>query len=949
MYPMYYVDHSYPQSHCGNYYHPNWFSGCNSGYPNPGDCHGCCNHTYPAAYNVIRPPYSCIPPPQPSPLYYHHGPYPPYPAVYPAYAGAYPPPYHVPPNISMEQPRYELNKGVRGRHCCGFSNQGVGMKDEENKREVAKESDSLAPGKSKNENPFSFLWGVPPEYLQHKDGTEGGKGCNSLEKIREEEGNRNQGKEMQFPFPMYWIPDIQRGKDAKISEEQPAMLKVIPVNPLPRSDDRVAAPEVTNDKDKNSHEKGGKESNQTGGKPKEIHVKDNEKELANKSPRKGSKLPPVCLRVDPLPRRKGCKETPSPPSGIKPVENKADVNSAEESKADQGELDHSMEEVAAPPSPQPPSPLDEATGKKTPVAEERAKKKELSMTEAALVIQSFYRGFDVRKWQPLKKLKQIAKVREEVNEVSKRILDLEASSPKDDKQKALVAETIMNLLLQLDTIQGLHPSVREIRKRVAKELVSMQERLDSIISWSSGVEEKPANEPNEHLLPNDEEFIEIGSKSDSLPELIERVEEAKHDEQHQAEDLIEFSTKIESPIEPANGFGEAEREYEGKESSLVETAQSIETEDGSLLEPAKQVEEAGHAEPLQPETMHRSMESDSRTELTAEPEKLEQLQEEQTLSAAGPGEIESKNHSLFNLEDESGVHAIENHGIVRETPENGHGDEQSFGAFENAQHFSGVPECKLEEPTESIAMVNVRVDSEMQGATESFNKDEPAVQESGSVLPACVIDDMPLLHTAEAVDPLLVQDEPGVEEQNDVQELSTLPIEGLEDEPAAEGIESKLPVCTIDELEESVSQETGDGNGPVYSEEHQSVYPVTVENGMENVYETDVHCCNEIDTSSKMTDVIESVGPDIMGFCAENLQETETVKCDKGGEPMKLMEENVELKDLLGKLIKEGKEQMTLISDLNGRIKSLEKKLAKKQKKKNLTMPRRRPTRQLLP
>ena len=38
----------------------------------------------------------------------------------------------------------------------------------------------------------------------------------------------------------------------------------------------------------------------------------------------------------------------------------------------------------------------------------------------------------------------------------------------------------MSLLLKLDTIQGLHPVVWDTRKLVTKELVCLQEKLDSL-------------------------------------------------------------------------------------------------------------------------------------------------------------------------------------------------------------------------------------------------------------------------------------------------------------------------------------------------------------------------------------------------------------------------------------------------------------------------------------
>ena len=42
-----------------------------------------------------------------------------------------------------------------------------------------------------------------------------------------------------------------------------------------------------------------------------------------------------------------------------------------------------------------------------PKEEDRANRKNLSEAEATVIIQSAYHGFEVRKWEPLKKLKQL--------------------------------------------------------------------------------------------------------------------------------------------------------------------------------------------------------------------------------------------------------------------------------------------------------------------------------------------------------------------------------------------------------------------------------------------------------------------------------------------------------------------------------------------------------------
>lgn len=66
--------------------------------------------------------------------------------------------------------------------------------------------------------------------------------------------------------------------------------------------------------------------------------------------------------------------------------------------------------------------------------EHEAEKKQLSDAEAAILIQSTYRGFEVRKCESLKKLKQIVKVREQVAEVRNQIQALESSDLPNDER-----------------------------------------------------------------------------------------------------------------------------------------------------------------------------------------------------------------------------------------------------------------------------------------------------------------------------------------------------------------------------------------------------------------------------------------------------------------------------------------------------------------------------------
>ena len=81
----------------------------------------------------------------------------------------------------------------------------------------------------------------------------------------------------------------------------------------------------------------------------------------------------------------------------------------------------------------------------------------LSEPDAAVRIQSAYRGYHVRRWQPLEKLRKIKNVHMQMQDVEKQLQALEASSKQPtEKEHIAMNETIMSLLLNLDTIQVLH-------------------------------------------------------------------------------------------------------------------------------------------------------------------------------------------------------------------------------------------------------------------------------------------------------------------------------------------------------------------------------------------------------------------------------------------------------------------------------------------------------------
>uniref|UniRef100_A0A0E0JY53 BAG domain-containing protein n=1 Tax=Oryza punctata TaxID=4537 RepID=A0A0E0JY53_ORYPU len=321
------------------------------------------------------------------------------------------------------------------------------------------------------------------------------------------------------------------------NENKPAggNYRTIPVMPVKDSDDKKPDASVQKDEKKASstekEEENGKRSNEASSKA------------------KNSKLPPVCLRVDPLPRKKsgnGSSRSPSPPTRKDADIVKKDVKVTHMQKQDVKLSDPKKERTVSEAKEKAPDEMNKgrAYGSETVQAtsvkqmqeeqiptrladqkvqatgvnfdaQENVGEKNLqgsdkntegeaklqdepakdadttrinfSELDAAVCIQSAYRGYNVRRWQPLEKLRMIKNVNEQMKELKEQLQGIEASSKQlTVKEQVAINETIMNLLLKLDTIQGLHPSVREARKSVARELISLQEKLDSLCKQSSG-------------------------------------------------------------------------------------------------------------------------------------------------------------------------------------------------------------------------------------------------------------------------------------------------------------------------------------------------------------------------------------------------------------------------------------------------------------------------------
>lgn len=368
----------------------------------------------------------------------------------------------------------------------------------------------------KKEFPFPIFWMPPYEEAGKKD-----KNINASQDHKEEDEKK------QFPFPFFWFPYENKQKEEMRREdnrEVNAAPKIAPMNIAEgggvtkepgRIEEKPAGQGAEERKEKTANlksivvkqmdpHKEEKNSEDTERRERSVPVKQVEENVGNKpcgtsvkrqssSPKKSSELPPVCLRVDPLPRKKkanGSSRSPSPPAqkGNKkevepskkekatevvdrtisenkdlmrtskiPDNSKEDVSknpTVRESEKDGDRCETSKDEGAQKVADGKSEETNKPTETAKSVADGKLKRKTLSDMEAAVLIQSAFRGFEVRRWEPLKKLKQIADIREQVADIRNRISTLETSDlQKDDKQRVIIGETIMRLLLKLDTIQ----------------------------------------------------------------------------------------------------------------------------------------------------------------------------------------------------------------------------------------------------------------------------------------------------------------------------------------------------------------------------------------------------------------------------------------------------------------------------------------------------------------
>lgn len=106
-------------------------------------------------------------------------------------------------------------------------------------------------------------------------------------------------------------------------------------------------------------------------------------------------------------------------------------------------------------------------------------------TRAATVVQAMYRAHLVRMTRPLVQLRSIAAIEAKLTRLKEQT---GSRAFKDElmKKKSMAKvgfeEDTLALLIELDKIQGSHPLVRQIRKSVVREIIDLQETVDTFLA-----------------------------------------------------------------------------------------------------------------------------------------------------------------------------------------------------------------------------------------------------------------------------------------------------------------------------------------------------------------------------------------------------------------------------------------------------------------------------------
>nr|QPD90034.1 BAG family molecular chaperone regulator 6 [Ziziphus nummularia] len=968
--------------------------------------------------------------------------------------------------------------------------------------EVGKTTHDQQGKEQKRELPFPVIW--MPSYDNKEE--EVGKSDN-----RDRNGAKDQhsdDKKIQFPFPIIWMPPVENKREEagkkrnndvnyniKYEENPPSTFNVVPEKHLGDGSStnvsgvnkenhaaqggvekkKIANQKIIPVEEIDEHKVDNSEETKERGRSVPVNKSSESNARRSSSPTKTPKLPPVCLRVDPLPReKKGSSRSPSPPNSKSHPENgtkdTAGASACLDEKAQQvsncskevesnekekkviegtqreisGNDDGDQMDVSQVPINLPMESMADVCTKLVPDkievgatgcpiekgqeasnvsnaateeaeevrkateaaksldAEVKLEKKTLSDVGAAIAIQSAYRGFDVRRWEPLKKLKQIAEIRKQLVDVRNDIQALESSYNVqiDNKQKVVIGETIMRLLLKLDAIQGLPPSLRDVRKSLARQLVTLQEKLDSLVIKNFQESETKVS------TSKTAENIDVEVQNRESMQKQEKEEAIDHDEKESSlQDVYESSHDGTKPCgaQPPH-VSDSELSLKNEEAlvSLFENeVRHTNVEDDLRTRPMAfddMKHGEGNAEILmepKDEVVDRELEASSmmvikkdKTEDDSDADQFVQVPlavEVTTDSEIHGSSLEASHVTCAQAKD------LEEppHGMIDDKPVTSQFEEDKQfemdknevlqaskvertleGTFlteidgamapdENADMSIEQVPVGLIDGDSALSEVGKRGEAEMEKNNNTLVKDEceVAIDLNPSELPT-EKEIKQLNEEAEKSSVVLPEECVKVVCEEDKELPSYLASEGEKERQDGNGIRNCVPEPVESQLMVSFEKENPEDAArgkvePIENNEEDNDLPlvttreeegkekrerkVEVEGGelecMENEKMQDQEAGYETTKGVVHVEHVEQKG--------ESLPASPTtdspLSVDGTGEEFetnrKLKEENEKLKEMMEKLLKAGKEQLDCISNLTGRVKNLEKKLATARKK----------------
>ncbi|CAF2093526.1 unnamed protein product [Brassica napus] len=693
------------------------------------------------------------------------------------------------------------------------------------------------------------------------------------------------------------------------------------------------------------------------------------------SPPKASRLPPVCLRVDPLPKRKsGGSKSLSPPRRkeqtlmseetkvASPLSSKkVETRTIPEScnvKCEEANKEKKSEECLKPSgtNKDSDSTKSDLQGLKCEIVEpcetkEKPAKKTFSEEEAARIIQSRFRGYDVRRWEPITKLKEIATVRKQMSDVKMRVqaLELSADQHTDGKEIVVLGEMVMSLLLKLDSVQGLHPSIRDYRKSLARELSDMQENIDSLKKISVekeqvdttsqtsdplvSLEERQLAEENKMVSDSNAEKVCPASSEEHLTSLKNTTDVAE------AEEVTGLSETLATDPKPASETGICEADsttipekIEAPEAMLPINPSSADGNEMTVTNKEDKVMVKKLEEPL-PE-LQQEVETTLGSENTSEVS-------ETVANGSENGDRKRDDDSVLSSEKIEAVETVQ--------------PVSSSSADANEMTVTNIDEDKvtvekLEDPLQELPqVVEATGGSGFEGVDEvsetvaSAPENEDGKGEDDYVLPSeeneAVETVVPVNSSSADADEMTVTDV--VEDQVMVEKLEEPQVVETTDEQAFEGLgngtEVSEAVADVSETEDR----KGDDDSVLPSEKDVELSDLPV-----GVIDDEVQLLTQDSLSSPGeektvvdTETASKEGTNVDHSFTGISQES---KLGMSEETKKLMEENQRFKETVETLVKAGREQLEVISKLTGRVKSLEKKLSQK---KRTHVGRRKPNR----